>query len=744
MEKSCSLLSPKTGHQPQVLIDTGNTPNTTCKSLPDQRAAAYISEANKIGSLARTTGENLAKYSTPQRETIWHPDDDFRETLMDLIEADMQGEPAPKRIGKILANEEITKLWEQHTQAFIRTNHNILRGLRPKDKECIVNLSTHKLSANEHKLLSRGLSFALSRTKYYEQNEILDKQGNEKRIAIRHAFPESKTKPKVGFYIKSNKPMRAHAMLQPYVRALNEVASQKQNNWSSNITPAETEALLSLKDNPTLVIKPADKGASIVLLNSEAYEKACYTQLADQKYYRLLQQPCAPRNAIAIKTVLDQMLRNREIDRRLYHSLLPSGEPRPRIFYGLPKIHKDRKKWSADGCPPLRPIVSDTGSESYNVAKLIAHHLKTPATSHAAYLRDTWHFLARLKKLQLPRDTLLITMDVEALYTNIPLPEGLKLCERALNKRTPEEKRVRTESLLRLLEIQVYNNDLVFNGTTFLQVHGTAMGKAWAPAFADIFMANWEETLFQHCRNMNIPYPNTFWVRYLDDIFTIWTHPREELDTFLETANNWHPHVTLDATVNAQQVDFLDVTVYKAHDHALTGRLDTKSYRKPTDNMQYLHPESHHPKHTFTGLIHGLLLRLQRLNSRRETFEFAAKELFQALLDRGYNRPTLLRHFGNFFRKMTFLGTWSVTKTTKPPPERIPFVMPYNRHTEKCFPELKRAQEEFIASLPTENQRESVRSLLGGPPLPAYRRNRRLRDILVTSKYTRRRTKPKD
>lgn len=41
----------------------------------------------------------------------------------------------------------------------------------------------------------------------------------------------------------------------------------------------------------------------------------------------------------------------------------------------------------------------------------------------------------------------------------------------------------------------------MFNGKNYLQIKGTAMGKKFAPAYANIFMANWEkEVLCQKCQ----------------------------------------------------------------------------------------------------------------------------------------------------------------------------------------------------------------------------------------------------
>ena len=598
------------------------------------------------------------------------------------------------------------------------------------------NLSSHHLTDPEQTLLSKGLSFALSNSYNNTQSLETDRIANEKRIAIRHLFPNNTGKRNTGFYVKSNRPLQAPEILQPYVTAINDFAKPTEDNWSSNLTSDERKALSELRKNNELVIKPADKGSSVVLLDKTAYENACLSQLNNNKYYKKLERPRATNNAKAIHRILDNMYKQGELDTNSYRALIPANNPRPRLFYGLPKIHKPQHKWLNPNCPPIRPIISDTGSESHMVAKLIAHHLREPATRHPAYIKDTWHFLSKLRKLQLPPNTILVTMDVESLYTNIPLKEGLNLCKKALNQRNLQEQKVKTNDLIRLLEIQAYNNDFLFGQETFLQIHGTAMGKSWAPALSDLFMANWEETLFQHCQENNIPYPNFFWVRYLDDIFTIWTHSKQELETFLDTANNWHENITLEATLNEQHIDFLDVTIYKGENHSTTGFLDTKSYRKPTDKMQYLHPLSCHPKHTFRGLIHGLLLRLQRLNSQTATFLTATKELFQALLDRGYNRRTLHRRFQIFFDKMEHLGTWTSDTSTKTTPTRIPLVLPYNKETARCLPKLKRIQNEYLNSLRIETQRNSIRKLLGGPPLPAYRRNKRLKDHLVRSKHT--------
>jgi hypothetical protein len=67
------------------------------------------------------------------------------------------------------------------------------------------------------------------------------------------------------------------------------------------------------------------------------------------------------------------------------------------------------------------------------------------------------------------------------------------------------------------------NNDFMFNEEWYLQVGGTAMGKKFAPNYANIFMAKWELEALNKC-----PKKPQCYFRYLDDIFIIWPHTREE------------------------------------------------------------------------------------------------------------------------------------------------------------------------------------------------------------------------
>lgn len=109
---------------------------------------------------------------------------------------------------------------------------------------------------------------------------------------------------------------------------------------------------------------------------------------------------------------------------------------------------------------------------------------------------------------------MLFTMDVESLYTNIDIKEGLESIKTAFLK-NPDPGRP-DAAILRLLEINLTRNDFEFNGEYYLQIKGTAMGKRFAPAYANIFMAQWETEILGKCEKCPSHY-----FRYLDDIWGV-------------------------------------------------------------------------------------------------------------------------------------------------------------------------------------------------------------------------------
>ena len=175
----------------------------------------------------------------------------------------------------------------------------------------------------------------------------------------------------------------------------------------------------------------------------------------------------------------------------------------------LPKIHKKDN--------PGRPIVSSVGSLTEKISAWIDETLKPLARLVPSYTKDTTDFLNQIKNITLEDNSLMATIDVSALYTNIPHQEGLRAIRGwLLENNIPQDY---TMLLTRLAEFVLTRNYFVFNGQVYLQVQGTAMGTRMAPNYSIIFMHVLETRMID-----SYPLKPTIWRRFIDDIFMIWDH----------------------------------------------------------------------------------------------------------------------------------------------------------------------------------------------------------------------------
>ena len=101
-----------------------------------------------------------------------------------------------------------------------------------------------------------------------------------------------------------------------------------------------------------------------------------------------------------------------------YNKLLPTGNssPAPR-FYGLPKIHKTN-------CP-MHPIVSTCGTATYQLAKFLTKMLQKYTGITPTFVKDSKYFSEYLSSVNIEMNEELVSFDVSALFTSIPVPTAL-------------------------------------------------------------------------------------------------------------------------------------------------------------------------------------------------------------------------------------------------------------------------------------------------------------------------------
>ncbi|XP_060073403.1 uncharacterized protein LOC132553191 [Ylistrum balloti] len=393
-----------------------------------------------------------------------------------------------------------------------------------------------------------------------------------------------------------------------------EVAPRKVKN---NLTKQERLALESLMNNVEIIIKPADKGGAVVVMDKTDYINEAHRQLYNPANYRRLKKDQNPEIVKKVNQFLKFVRERNLLDPEITQYLTPKN-PRTPIFYLLPKIHKPGN--------PGRPIISQEGSCTEKLSAFVDHHLKQLATQTTSYIKDTTDFLRKIKELgPIPPGSLLCTADVSSLYTSIPHQDGIRAAKIALDNRTNPTPS--TWIILRMIAIILTNNCFRFDREFFLQIQGTAMGTKMAPNYAIIFMDHLEQRFLSTLMRAPI-----VWWRYIDDIFFIWPHTREELTSFLEALNAYHPTIKFTSEISDTSVDFLDTTIYSTED----GTLSSKIHNKPTNAFQYLHYKSCHPKHQRDNIPYAQALRVRKICDNDIDFKNECIKLKDRFVRRDY------------------------------------------------------------------------------------------------------------
>ena len=391
-----------------------------------------------------------------------------------------------------------------------------------------------------------------------------------------------------------------------------------------NLTADEIGALKNLRTRDDIVIKPADKGGAVVVWSRQAYIQEALRQLDSQQHYtpnpgsRL-----STDNTIIFKTI------KQEIDSgNLPHSghLLKVQTPRQPHFYMLPKIHKPSS--------PGRPIVSACSCPTEHISQFLDSILQPLVNSLPSYIKDSTHALQIIKGLNDSpnfQPSLLLTMDVTALYTNIPHKDGLTALRHYLDLRPSPSPP--SDTLLRLAELVLNLNSFEFNGQFYQQVSGVAMGTKMGPSYACLFMGHLEQKMFSSYEG---PAPQYFG-RYIDDCLIISSLSRQQLMDFFEFANSFHPAIKFTFEISPSSISFLDILIQLSD-----GTLSTSVYYKPTTSFAYLDYRSSHPLSTRNSIPYSQFLRLRRLCSNDSDFEAQAKILLTKFINRHYPLPIVL------------------------------------------------------------------------------------------------------
>ncbi|CAG2214887.1 unnamed protein product [Mytilus edulis] len=201
------------------------------------------------------------------------------------------------------------------------------------------------------------------------------------------------------------------------------------HNTKQNLSRREKKSLEELKNNPSIILKEADKGGGIVIMDKTFYREKVLEQLNDNEYYTKLRKNNDKSTIRKIKKLVKEYSESFTDNEIAY---LCDFTPKEANFYGLPKIHKSNtiqtavkhqnRKYIESPNPndlKLRPIVAGPESTTQRMSHFLDLILKKLCPLIPSYVRDDIDFLRYIPET-VPKNTLLTTFDVTSLYTNIP------------------------------------------------------------------------------------------------------------------------------------------------------------------------------------------------------------------------------------------------------------------------------------------------------------------------------------
>ncbi|BHF77494.1 hypothetical protein SprV_0602060100 [Sparganum proliferum] len=255
------------------------------------------------------------------------------------------------------------------------------------------------------------------------------------------------------------------------------------------LSKVEHDVLRELKAEKDLVIVPAGKGCSKVVLDGTDYLQKAKGLLEDRQFY----VPCAANPAKALTREINATLLALEnsgaitpTDRRMV---------RPQVtalarFYGLSKLHKEDA--------PLRAIVSLKGTPTYGLANWLFRRLKFLTAESDTTVYSSERFLEKLKPLRLYSNAVMVSYDVKSLFTSIPQDLAIEKIELLLQGKYDETENLPGHvQVLQLLNF-CFTTYFTFDWTVYEQVKGTPLGSPTSGLIAEAVLQRLESLVFQH------------------------------------------------------------------------------------------------------------------------------------------------------------------------------------------------------------------------------------------------------
>ena len=298
-----------------------------------------------------------------------------------------------------------------------------------------------------------------------------------------------------------------------------------------------------LKTKGVLAV-PYDKGTGFCLMKSESYHQKL-DKILDGPQFKKIEANAdfiIKEETKFCRRLLD-LKKGGFISKEFYETVRPVGS-QPARLYGLAKVHKSNV--------PVRPILSMPGSQYENLSKAVADILKR--LPEAGIRTDKKEVLKTVQTTMLEDDEIMVSLDIESLFTNVPLTESINYTADLLYSTDNAPTGIDKATFKELLQMVSKDVVILTHRGYYRQVDGVAMGSSVGPLLANIFVSQFDADLGSFSK---------FYFRYVDDVIRTLRIGGENY--LLDFVNTLHQNLkfTLETPDENNSIAFLDMNIVR-------------------------------------------------------------------------------------------------------------------------------------------------------------------------------------
>ena len=246
-------------------------------------------------------------------------------------------------------------------------------------------------------------------------------------------------------------------------------------------------------------------------------------------------------------------------------------------------------------------------------------------------------FVNKIHNVKFNSSDVIVSFDVESLFTNVPLLETINLiCDYVYDKNNTDIPSIPVKNFKKLLTKSV-EGIFMYNSRYYQQIDGVSMGNPLGPTFANIFLAHLEKQFMSHS------FSSLSYSRYIDDILCVFSS-EVHCNKFLDMINTIHPNLKFTVEKSNNGIPFL-VTLVEVDSNSVC---HTSVYRKPAFTSLILNFDSLCPITFKISILMGYLHRAFCICSSWSLFHLEIENIIKIFSSNGYPSEFIYKYVNRF------------------------------------------------------------------------------------------------